>query len=250
MVYYFSFDNGRQTAKARIERLDSQKLRLEAEVDSLREQLALQGAEIQRLRSALGAAGLDPGGEPGAAGAAGAAAREGGQGAAEGARAKAKAKAKAPGPAGAAAQEGGEAAAEGGEALAGAGGEIPDQPPGLAIGGAGEGAAPKGPDLSIPQAPRGEGGQGLSDPKAVTRLTLRPGESRLILGDRVRLSVLSTDSLDKVAQVSVQSLDTEARQSKTMGDGDTLIIQMGAERHLIILDQLKGSAATFILIDR
>jgi uncharacterized protein YdcH (DUF465 family) len=43
LVYYFSFDNGRQTSKAQVERLM-------AENESLRTQLALQSADIDNLR--------------------------------------------------------------------------------------------------------------------------------------------------------------------------------------------------------
>ncbi|MDR2338795.1 MAG: hypothetical protein LBF40_01455 [Deltaproteobacteria bacterium] len=193
LVYYFSFDNGRQTAKARIGRYEAEKVRMQSEIESLRVQLNLQEEEIRTLKSGEA--------EPPSV-------------AEEDARAVLDAS--------------------------------PQAVDGLAISAAG--AGPREADLSIPQPAEGSDQEGSVDPKDVTRLSVRPGESRLILDDQVRLSVLEIDSIDKVAQVRVQHLDTDARHSRTMEAGDSLIITRGDERHILLLDQLKSSSLVFLLI--
>ncbi|MDR2354426.1 MAG: bZIP transcription factor, partial [Deltaproteobacteria bacterium] len=53
LVYYFSFDNGLQTGKMRIERLQREISGLTAENESLKTQLNLRSQEIKALREEL-----------------------------------------------------------------------------------------------------------------------------------------------------------------------------------------------------
>ncbi|MDR2198818.1 MAG: hypothetical protein LBR53_05080 [Deltaproteobacteria bacterium] len=123
---------------------------------------------------------------------------------------------------------------------------IPNAPPEAAL--PGEPPPERPADLHIPEgAPKGSLKEE-NDPREISRFSLRTGESKLILNDQARLSVPEIDSLDKVAQVRIQHLDTDNRHTRTMEAGDSFIITRGDERYILLLDQLKGSLALFILI--
>jgi hypothetical protein len=180
LVYYFSFDNGRQTAKARIARYEEERVRMQSEISSLREQLKLRSAEIKDLK--------DQATPP----------------------------------------------------------DSPSDSSDLAMATVGS-VEPRRPDLTIPVTPILDPEN--QEPESVTRLSLRSEESKLILDDQVRLSVLEIDSLDKVAQVRIQHLDTENRHTRTLEVGESIIVMRGSKRFILVLDQLKGSTALFILIE-
>jgi hypothetical protein len=231
LVYYFSFDSGRQVAATRQARHEDEKARLQAEIDSLRTQLSLQSKEIASLKSQLAGSGQPQAPRPAGAGAEAAPPPEGGEG------------------------ESASSLAMGG---AGSGGDwvepdiaLPDpaQGPAAQTEGAAEGAAPaaaaREPDLSIPEPPPDASG---APPRELARIALRPGEPKLILGGQVRLSVLEIDSLDKVAQVRVQHLDSDARQTRTMEAGDSMTIMRGGARVVLLLDQLTAFQAVFLLV--
>jgi hypothetical protein len=82
----------------------------------------------------------------------------------------------------------------------------------------------------------------------VTKFQLRNEENKLILNNQALLSVVSIDSLDKTVLVRIHQLDIEKRESKTMEIGDSFIIKRGDKTIRLILDQLKGSLAVFLLI--
>ncbi|MDR2611658.1 MAG: hypothetical protein LBG06_02050 [Deltaproteobacteria bacterium] len=190
LIYYFSFDNGRQTSRDRVTRLQEQTRRLEAENESLRLQLALQGRELEALRPGAGEGGASPG-------------------------------------------DGGEAGISGGAAAAPA-------------------AAPPAPSALPPPAASRAPGQppsppAMADPE-IQRLAIRNDENRLILGSQILLSVGGIDSLDKTAVVKVHELDTERRETRIMQPGDSFVIARGGVDHRLLLDQLKGSLAMFVLI--
>ncbi|MDR1314639.1 MAG: hypothetical protein LBQ12_13360 [Deltaproteobacteria bacterium] len=237
LIYYFSFDNGRQTSKARIARLQEQSQRLEAENDSLRVQLDLLRREAASPRAG----------------------REGALPAAAPEPLSGRDASRKPGPASDASGQDGPASDASGQPPASPGlssqsprppsppGDLPpagaEEPQGTFIGdaglsaaSAGEGAPPRTPDTAASGEP------------TLTRLNVRGDESRLLLDGQVLLSVGDIDSLDKIASVRVHQLDTEQRVSTDMQPGESLIIARGGRDHRLLLDQLKGSVAVFILI--
>ncbi|MDR2353986.1 MAG: hypothetical protein LBF22_12700, partial [Deltaproteobacteria bacterium] len=110
------------------------------------------------------------------------------------------------------------------------------------------------PTITLP-AERDEGEASLSSttPKnshtEVTRFSMRNEDNKLILDNQVLLSVLEVDSLDKTATVRVHFLDTEARETRNMGLGDSFVIERKEKNYRLLLDQLKGSQAVFLLIE-
>jgi hypothetical protein len=250
LVYYFSFDNGRRTAKARLDRYEAERVQMLNRIESLNLQLRLQSEEISQLKAALKQEG---GGAPGAS--AGASSPQPPAGAptpdelvkglsedAGGAAAPGQEDGQGQAPEGAGDGDSGGSPASAGAAAEGA---AASSPGGLAIGEAGASDLP--PVLNIPESPQA-GDSKSQDSKSLERFSLRSGESRLLFSDQVRVSVLEIDSIDKVAQVRVQHMDSDVRQTRTMEAGDSLIVNRGSERFILLLDQLKASSAMFILI--
>ncbi|MDR1036554.1 MAG: hypothetical protein LBT40_08275 [Deltaproteobacteria bacterium] len=230
LIYYFSFDNGRQTSKARIARLQEHSRRLEADNESLALQVGLLRREVASLRA--GGAGAGPGGSA-----------DGGTGTA------------APGGAGQAALAGAGLAADGtgrtdtdGTDRAGTPPYPSEEAPGAFIGDAGASALAAGPDAAgQADGTAGAARAGSAEP-TLTRLNVRSDESRLLLGGQVLVSVDAVDSLDRTAVVRVHELDANRREARTMEPGDSLVIERGGAEHRLLLDQLKGSQAVFLLI--
>ncbi|MDR2405423.1 MAG: hypothetical protein LBE27_03530 [Deltaproteobacteria bacterium] len=225
LVYYFSFDNGRQTAKARIARYEEERVRMAAQISSLKEQLKLQSDEIKALKGQNAPASATT------------------------AEAKTDASSNASPDAGAVAPALSPESVSPEQAPVASAPNSPEEGD-LAMAAAGSGA-PRGPDLLIPEnAPPNTDSIAKDnlDPQDLSRISMRSEESKLILDGQVRLSILEIDSLDKVAQVRVQHLDSDTRHTRTMEAGDSLIISRGDERYILLLDQLKGSLAVFILI--
>ncbi|MDR1081123.1 MAG: hypothetical protein LBQ79_09255 [Deltaproteobacteria bacterium] len=207
LIYYFSFDNGRQTSKGRISRLQEQNSRLKAENESLTLQLNLLRREA--------ASSVSGGGGPGA-------------GTGEGSRPP----------------------ASGGRALRGGApspDSAPDSAPDRPSGASGRAPGPFIGEAGASAAAEDEGAGSGGDP-VLTRLNVRSDESRLFMGGQVLLSVDGVDSLDRTAVVRIQELDTDRREAVTMQPGDSLTIARGGAEHRLLLDQLKGSQAVFILI--
>lgn len=247
LIYYFSFDNGRATSKAIIGRLQEQTRRLETENESLRRQLAVLGRELADLQGTA-----EDGAGAGSSGGSSGQAPAGSSGAASG---------------------GASPAPPAGGADAGAAGPKDEKAPGAFIGEAGAAASSGERGLEPPSGGRGEPSlpaassrpSAASPPSAnyadsasprpeaagepsLRRLTVRNEESRLILDGQVLLSVEDIDSLDRTATVRMQQLDSGRREARTMAPGEILSLERGGAGHRLLLDQLKGSVAVFILI--
>jgi hypothetical protein len=221
LIYYFSFDNGRQTSKARVERLQEQVQRLEADNTQLRGQLTVQQRELVALR------GKSP--EGGAALVADASGGPGGSGPATGED----------GP-GAGAEDSGAGTAASGGASEGA----PDRAPGAFTGEAPGAFIGEAGAVAVAAADERDA----SPEPTLTRLSVRNDESKLVLDGQVLVSVSDIDSLDRTAVVRVHQLDAERREARTMEPGDSVLIDRSGTEHRLLLDQLKGSQAVFILI--
>jgi hypothetical protein len=133
----------------------------------------------------------------------------------------------------------------------GPGVDVPAEGVPEAGGGEGEGARIGAAGAAAASA--GEGGPAVQpsaaqDGPSVARLILRNEENRLILDSKVLISVGDIDSLDRTAVVRVHDLDTERREARTMQTGDSMVIERGGAGHRLLLDQLKGSQAVFVLI--
>ncbi|MDR1165646.1 MAG: hypothetical protein LBO66_07205 [Deltaproteobacteria bacterium] len=92
------------------------------------------------------------------------------------------------------------------------------------------------------------GGEGVA-PLNVARLALREEENRLILGNQVLLTILDVDNIDKIVTLRAHHLDTEKRETHTLGLGESFIIERGEGRHRLLLDQMKSSQVVLLLID-
>jgi hypothetical protein len=238
LVYYFSFDNGREASKARLERLA-------AENESLRLRISLQREEIEGLNLALR-------------------------------NLAAPARTTAPAPAPASPPPAAQAPSPETETVVPAPApatstSIYDPETGFVIG------APAPPDPAdgesargtiaaggplpetvspgsgtIPATERTEETQAVPSPDGgkpeVTRVQLRGGENKLIVDNKVLVSLVEVDSLDKTAVVRVHQLDAERRETRTMNVGDSFVVERADGGFRLILDQLKGSLATFLLI--
>ncbi|MDR1038991.1 MAG: hypothetical protein LBR80_02255 [Deltaproteobacteria bacterium] len=205
LIYYFSFDNGRQASKARIARMQGQIQRLEAENGSL----VLQRTLLQKELDSLKAVAADRTASPASPAGIGAPSDADGLSGGEGLD---------PVPGGEAPEAflGDAAAADGGIA--------------------GSAAASGGPAAATGGSP------------SLARLSVRNEDSRLIIDGQVLLSVMDVDSLDRTATVRVQHLDAGKRVARTMEPGDSMIITRDGKDYRLLLDQLKGTLAVFLLV--
>jgi hypothetical protein len=253
LVYYFSFQNGRQTAKAKNERLT-------AENESLRLQLSLQSKDLEDLRFALKSLSESSEARAKAPDSETAQSPKTPENSPEkdssplgnaGAQAASDAPPMGRGPMGGenpygdsekpkadpSLEEGGKEETQNSGSHAGE--EMTrEKPPedSLANGGSAGPKAPSAPPLPLSASPE------------LSRIQLRNEENKLILNNMVLLSVLEIDGIDKTVQVRVHQLDTEARETRTMSIGDSFTLRRGETGLRLILDQLKGSLAVFIMI--
>jgi hypothetical protein len=227
LVYYFSFENGRQTGKAKAERLT-------AETESLRLQLTLQSEELDELRAALKALTENPPPQK---------ERESSPLSNAGEAAVAANPPRDASPK--------QSTGDAGLSLAYET-QIPENPatPDKTIQPDNPPEELKSPEPPSPKVNPPSQNDPLPDAPSpeVSRIQLRNEENKLILNNKVLLSVLEIDLIDKTVAVRVHQLDTEARETRTMGIGESFNIRRGDTGVRLILDQLKGSLAVFIMI--
>jgi hypothetical protein len=225
LVWWFSYDHGRESARTRV-------ARIEAENISLREKVILLEEDVKRLnadlRGARGQRGADAEG-PGEAGADGSLEENAGV----------------PSEVSSDAQGRREAGADGSlETSADARGSdsrVEAAPRGAS-------ADPASPAVLAPRppAPPAIGGTPAAPDRG--RLTLKLSENKGLFGGRVILTMVELDSLDQEALVRAHFRDTGKRLAQLMVPGDILELDLDGEPHRLYLDQIRGTLA-FLIVD-
>jgi hypothetical protein len=79
------------------------------------------------------------------------------------------------------------------------------------------------------------------------RMTLKLDSNRAAFGGKAIISLVEVDSLDQAVVIRVRESDTGKRIATSLSLGDFFEFELGAEKHSLYLDSIKGTLAFFIL---
>ena len=227
LVWWFSYDHGRESSKSRVARTEAENISLREKVALLEEDVKALSANLERAKRAASAGQKEAGGEAGGeVGSRPALSEADGSGAVSN-------------------QEGrmDYNRADSGQADSG----IADAAR-ADSGQAGPGAAsgsPKpvasGSPAELPPVPAVSGSSGRA---GADRVTVKLSENKGVFGGRV---VITLVELDQEALVRAHYRETGRRLAQLMAPGDILELDLDGEEHRLYLDQIRGTLAFFIV---
>jgi len=81
------------------------------------------------------------------------------------------------------------------------------------------------------------------------RITLKTSENKLLFNDRLLLTLVDFNALDKEIVVRLHFLESDLRETSIMGPGDSLKIEVDGRPYRLIFESLKGSLAFFVILE-